>query len=121
MGLDVYTMLYRPVDSEELKLIADEDWESFPVRLPGQQVFHPIMNKDYAVQIARELSLKHREDGKAYVTKFKVRRDYLDRTEKQSVGGKFYEEYWVPVEDLAEFNANIVGKIEVTHSFAKDD
>jgi hypothetical protein len=30
----------------------------------------------------------------------------------QTVGGRVHQEYWIPAEDLAEFNRNIVGLIE---------
>ena len=114
-------VLYRPVGSEELKLIKDSDWSAFPPRLPEQPIFYPVTNEDYAMQIARDWNVKHNADGKGYVTKFEVDSDYLTKFEKKVVGGKTHEEYWVPAEDLAEFNTKIVGKIEVTHSFAKDD
>ena len=49
----------------------------------------------------------------AYVTRFRVLAKYLSRYEVHSVGGSRYQEYWIPDEDLPEFNANIVGLIEV--------
>ena len=36
------------------------------------------------------------------------------------VGGRTHEEYWIPAEDLEEFNQNIVGKIEVIAEFRGD-
>jgi hypothetical protein len=33
------------------------------------------------------------------------------------VGGAIQTEYWIPAEDLPEFNQNIVGRIEVTREF----
>jgi hypothetical protein len=38
---------------------------------------------------------------------------YLLRYDLHVVGGSQHQEYWIPSEDLAEFNANIVGEIEV--------
>jgi hypothetical protein len=32
-------------------------------------------------------------------------------------GGSPYQEYWIPAEELTEFNANIVGFIEVIAEF----
>jgi hypothetical protein len=46
------------------------------------------------------------------VTRFEVRTDFLDRYEVHQVGGQTILEYWIPAEDLDEFNANIVGTIE---------
>jgi hypothetical protein len=44
-------------------------------------------------------------------------RDFLDRYEVQEAGGRAHREYWIPAEDLAAFNAAIVGEIEVTAEF----
>jgi hypothetical protein len=46
-----------------------------------------------------------------------VRKDYLDRHEPHEVGGRAAREYWIPAEELTEFNQNIVGKIELIHIF----
>jgi len=35
----------------------------------------------------------------------------------QKVGSEIHQEYWIPAEKLSEFNANIVGKIEVIREF----
>jgi hypothetical protein len=46
-----------------------------------------------------------------YVTRFDVRRGYLGRYPVQQAGGRDVLEYWIPAEDLEEFNANITGAI----------
>jgi hypothetical protein len=46
-----------------------------------------------------------------------VRRSHLDRYEVQQVGGRTILEYWIPAEELEELNDNIVGTIEVVHTF----
>ena len=51
------------------------------------------------------------------MTRFEVERDYLDRYEVQQAGGQTILEYWIPAEDLDEFNAHIVGLIEVIAEF----
>jgi hypothetical protein len=33
------------------------------------------------------------------------------------VGNATHQEYWIPAEDLANFNANIVGMIEISAEF----
>ncbi|MGS2806264.1 hypothetical protein [Nocardia sp. MW-W600-9] len=38
----------------------------------------------------------------------------------QQAGGRDILEYWIPAEDLAEFNRNIVGPIEVVRRFPDD-
>ena len=55
-----------------------------------------------------------------YVTRFYVRSDYLNQYEIQTVGAAaVHQEYWIPAEQLAEFNNNIVGKIEVVDRFKR--
>jgi hypothetical protein len=46
--------LYRPVGPKELALIEASGWREFPPRLPGQPIFYPVANEEYATQIARE-------------------------------------------------------------------
>jgi hypothetical protein len=55
-----------------------------------------------------------------FVTRFAVKAEYLSRFKMQTVGGAMHTEYWVPAEELAEFNANIVGLIEVIEEFHSD-
>ena len=50
------------------------------------------------------------------LAELQVAKDFLDRYEIHSAGGKAYQEYWIPAEDLDAFNA-IVGEIRVTTSF----
>jgi len=51
------------------------------------------------------------------VTRFEVRRSFLDRYDVHQVGGQTILEYWIPAEDLSELNANIVGTIEVAAAY----
>jgi hypothetical protein len=100
-----------------LALITATDFTAFPPRLPEQPIFYPVLNDEYAAQIARDLNAKYNEDKIGYVTKFEVRKDFLDNYETKIVGSKTHEEYWIPAEDLEEFNRNIDGKIEVIAEF----
>lgn len=103
--------LYRPVGSEELALIAASSYTIFPPRLFWQPIFYPVLLEEYAIQIARDWNAR---DGKSgYVTRFQVRKTFLDRYEIHQVGGSQHLEYWIPAEELDEFNRNIVGQIEV--------
>jgi hypothetical protein len=108
--------LYRPTGSNELRLIVEAGGNAFPPRLPEQPIFYPVTNEDYAAQIARDWNTRT-GDGKGYVTRFRVRAAFLDNYERHVVGGRVHEEYWIPAEDLEEFNRNIVGSIEVIQSF----
>lgn len=111
------TVLYRPVGANELRLIADSGYRFFPARLPGQPIFYPVLNEEYATQIARDWNAKNSKSGAGYVTRFHVKTAYLAQFSVQKVGGANHLEYWIPAEKLDEFNQNIVGKIEVTSEF----
>jgi hypothetical protein len=111
------TVLFRPVGENELRLIAESGYRGFPPRLPGQPIFYPVLNEDYATQIAREWNAKDSQSKAGYVTRFAVRTDYLSQFTVQKVGGAVHLEYWIPAEKLAEFNQNIVGHIEVVSEF----
>ena len=109
------TTLYRPVGPKELELIEQSGWTKFPPRLAEQPIFYPVMNEEYAIQIARDWNVA--ASGSGFVTKFLVKSDYLSKFEIQNVGGQIHNELWIPAQELEEFNSNIVGKIEVTKSF----
>ena len=111
------SILFRPVGQKELDLIQESGFTAFPPRLPEQPIFYPVLNEDYARQIARDWNAKMNEPKVGYVTKFAVRTELLQRYEIKTVGGSIHQEYWIPAEDLAEFNANIVGPIEVVATF----
>ena len=107
--------LYRPVGPKELALIEASGWKKFPPRLPDQPIFYPVLNEEYALQIARDWNAKH--DGGGYVTRFEIDADFVQRYPIQTVGGSIHQELWVPADELPEFNRNIVGVIEVIASF----
>lgn len=109
------TILYRPVGPEELELIKQSGWTKFPPRLPEQPIFYPVMNEEYAIQIARDWNVP--ASGSGFVTKFAVNEDYASKFEIQNVGGEIHNELWIPAEELDEFNSNIVGQIEITKEF----
>jgi hypothetical protein len=107
--------LYRPVGPAELELIKASGWKAFPPRLPDQPIFYPVTNQAYATQIARDWNVK--ASGAGFVTQFAVDSIYLARFPIQTVGGSMHTEYWISAEELGEFNANIVGLIEVIEAF----
>lgn len=115
--MDDLITLFRPVGKKELALIEESGFTAFPPRLPEQPIFYPVTNEKYATQIARDWNARLNEDKVGYVTKFNVARAFLEKYERQIVGGSEHEEYWIPAKDLMEFNENIVGKIEVITEF----
>ncbi len=110
--------LFRPVGRKEMDLIRESGYTTFPARLPEQPIFYPVLDKDYAEQIARDWNTKDAASGYAgYVTRFQVRADFTRRYAVQSVGSSVHQEYWIPAEDLPGFNQNIAGLIEVIAEF----
>jgi hypothetical protein len=107
--------LWRPVGPKELELIRQAKMRAFPPRLPDQPIFYPVLSEEYAAKIARDWNVP--ASGAGYVTRFDVRRSFLDRYEVQKAGGRQHLEYWIPAEDLAAFNEAIVGEIEVVAEF----
>jgi hypothetical protein len=106
------TILYRPVGQEELYLIRSSGYREFPPRLPHQPIFYPVLNEEYATQIARDWNTKS-GSSRGFVTRFQVRTEFLRAYEIKTVGSSIHQEYWIPAGDLPEFNRNIVGLIEV--------
>ncbi|HEX9996422.1 MAG TPA: hypothetical protein VGB45_04700 [Abditibacterium sp.] len=116
-------ILYRPVGTKELELIEQLDFRAFPPRLEIQPIFYPVLNFDYAAQIARDWNTKDPVSGFAgFVTRFEINDDYAAKFAVHTVGtrGK-HDELWIPAENLAEFNRNIVGPIEIVAAFYGDD
>jgi hypothetical protein len=108
-------ILFRPIGPQELKLIVDSGYREFPPRLAEQPIFYPVLNEEYAVQIARDWNVK--ASGSGYVTRFEVQAEYLTHYDVKVVGGAVHQEYWISAEELSEFNKHIVGLIEVIAEF----
>jgi hypothetical protein len=119
-AIDGTTELFRPVGEKELTLIRESGNRAFPPRLPEQPIFYPVLNESYAAQIAREWNAKKEATRVGYVTRFRVKTKYLRQYQIQTVGGALHQEYWIPAKDLAEFNRNIVGEIEVVATFREE-
>jgi hypothetical protein len=103
--------LYRPTGPKELELVRQSGFKKWPPRLPEQPIFYPVTNEDYAKQIATQWNIK--DGGVGYVTRFEVKKSFMDRYQVQQVGGSNHTEWWVPAEELEELNDNIVGLIDV--------
>ena len=109
------TILYRPVGPEELKLLRASGFTRWPPRLPGQPIFYPVTNEQYAAEIAEKWNVK--DSGYGAVTRFLVRSSFMAHYPIQKVGGALHTEWWVPAGELEALNDNIVGKIEVLREF----
>jgi hypothetical protein len=110
--------LYRPVGRAELDLIRNSGWRRFPPRLPEQPFFYPVIQREYAVKIARDWNVK--ASGSGYVTRFELPETYLNKIEVRSAGGRQHLEYWIAAEALEDFNDHIHGPIELIEEFGSD-
>jgi hypothetical protein len=110
-----FVVLWRPVGPAEMQLIRQAEMRAFPPRLPEQPIFYPVLSEEYAVEIARDWNVPAHDRG--YVTRFRVARVFLDKYEVREVGGRRYQEYWIPAEDLTELNAALIGQIEIVSEF----
>jgi hypothetical protein len=99
--------LWRPVGLAELELIKQSGMRALPPRLPEQPIFYVVTTAASAIKIARDWNVP--ASGSGFVTCFEVAKDFLDRYELHVAGGKAFQEYWIPAEDLDAFNAAIVG------------
>ena len=112
------TTLFRPVGKIELDLIRESGYTSFPPRLSHQPIFYPVLNEEYAREIAEKWNTKDEHSGYAgYVTKFQVKTDFIQQFAVKQVGDAQHCELWIPAECLEEMNRNLVGKIEVIAEF----
>ncbi len=108
-------VLFRPVGEAELDLIRASGWRAFPPRLPEQPIFYPVLNEEYATQIASDWNTRDR--GTGYVLRFQIDAAFLRRYEVKTVGSSIHQEYWIPAEELDEFNRHIIGLIELVATY----
>lgn len=110
--------LYRPVGEKEYQLIKQSGFTKFPPRLPEQPIFYPVLNKEYAAEIASKWNTADENSGyKGYVTMFEVDDEYISRFKVQTVGAHYHKELWIPAEELDEFNTHITGLISITEVY----
>lgn len=110
--------LYRPTGADELALIIDSGMKRFPPRLYWQPIFYPVLNFQYAAEIAERWNMGDPEsDGVGFVTEFEIPDDYFQKFPIQVVGLDHHQELWVPAEEMEAFNDKIVNGIRVTKAF----
>jgi len=112
-------ILYRPVGHKELEAISEAGFREFPPRLPEQPIFYPVLNVKYAREISEGWNTKSNSSA-GYVTRFNIDNDYAQKYQRQTVGSEHHQEFWVPADELVEFNRNIVGHIEVIAAYFGD-
>ena len=111
--------LYRPVGEKELILIAECGFKKFPPRLESQPIFYPVLNAQYAVDIALKCNTNDSFGNYlGFVTSFEIAEEEFNKYKVQNVGEIHHNELWVPAEDLEGFNAAILHRIKVIRVFA---
>lgn len=111
-------VLYRPIGPKELQLVRESGYKKWPPRLPEQPIFYPVTNEEYAKEITIKWNIK--ESGVGYVTRFKVKKSFMNRYQIQQVGASYHTEWWIPAEELERLNESIVGKIEVIGEYREE-
>jgi hypothetical protein len=110
-------ILFRPVGLQELQLIADTNFRSYPPRLPDQPTFYPVLNFEYARQIAEGWNTRYNNPPCGFITRFEIEDEYAKQFNVETVGARENQELWIPAENLEEFNANIIGKITIEAAY----
>ena len=110
--------LYRPIGADELELIIDSGMKVYPPRLYWQPIFYPVLNFQYAVEIAEQWNMRDLEsEGAGFVTSFEIPEEYFKTFQIQTVGLAYHQELWVPAEQLEEFNNKIINGIHIEKAF----
>jgi hypothetical protein len=106
------------VGEKEYQLIKQSGFTKFPPRLPEQPIFYPVLNKEYAAEIASKWNTADKNSGyKGYVMEFEIDDEYISRFIVQTVGAHYHKELWVPAEELEGFNSHITGLITVAEVY----
>ena len=108
---------YRPAGQNELDLVTQSDFKKWPPRLPEQPIFYPVTNEQYAIELTQ---WNVTDFGAGYVTKYEIKKEFMDKYQIKTVGAKGHTEWWIPAEDLEEMNVNIIGKIEVIRKYTTE-
>lgn len=79
--------LYRPVGANELTLIVESGMKRFPPRLFWQPIFYPVLNFQYAAEIAERWNMRDPEsDGAGFVTEFEIPEDHFRNIKSKQLG-----------------------------------
>jgi hypothetical protein len=113
-------ILYRPMDIEELCAVYETGMKTFPRRKAEQPIFYPVLNLDYADEIAGRWNVKG-PSASGYVAKFSIDDTYADQFQPRQVGGSHHVELWVPAEELSKFNGYILLPIVIVSAYFGDN
>lgn len=114
--------LYRPVGEKEMLLIAESGFKKFPPRLEWQPIFYPVLNEEYASEIASKWNTTDPFGNYlGFVTGFEISEDEFKKYPIENVGGKIHNELWVPANQLESFNEAIQGEIKTLKVYIGKD
>lgn len=112
--------LFRPGRAERARFGRRDRLSGLSAAPSRAAIFFPVLNRQYAEQIARDWNTKDERSGySGYVLEFEVDTEYLRRFQVRKVGGTQHIEYWVPADELGEFNGHIKGPIRVIAQFSR--
>ncbi len=75
-----------------------------------------MTNKKYAIEINQ---WNIAEQGKGYVTSFRVKKSFADSYEIKTAGASYHTEWWIPAKDLDRLNENIMGIEHENRNYSK--
>jgi len=104
------------MDIEELRLVYETGMKAFPPRKPEQPIFYPVLNVEYANEIAQHWNAEG-PSGSGYVAKFNLDDAYGARFKPEKVGGSHHVELWVPAAELSAFNEHIIAPIVIVGAY----
>ena len=113
--------LYRPVSAEDFAAIEKMEFNGFPPRGDGQQLFAALLSQEGASQIARRMRVDKQTSGDtAYVVGFLVEDAYIRQFAVQQSEEPERRALWIPAEEIDILNQHLIGKIRVLDTFALD-
>lgn len=103
-------------------LIIESNYKKFPPRLEWQPIFYPVLDEEYASEIAEKWNTRDKAGNYlGFVTQFEVLEDEVNKYPAQNVGDRNHNELWIHSEELDTFNRAIVGNIKVIKVFIGKD
>ena len=104
------TVLFRPVGEKELALIVGR---LSRLSTPPARAADFLSRHERRLRGSDRARLEHSRRRDRLRERFRVRSAFLRRYSRHTVGASTHGEYWIPAEELPDFNAALVGPIEV--------
>ena len=105
----MWRTLYRPNGTKRIGVDRQSGDEKISARLFWQPIFYPVLNVEYASEIAERWTEAMKDSDQAgFVTAFEISEEYFQPFQVQTVGLDHHQELWVPDHQPPEFNDQIV-------------